>query len=41
MAEEQLGKVRELRRRLESCWQTNLDWSNIPATLKEVYKDII
>ena len=36
MAEEQLGKARELRRRLESCWETSLDWSDIPATLKEV-----
>jgi len=29
-------KVKETRRRLELCWNEELDWTPFPKTLKEV-----
>ena len=33
---ESWGKLKETRRRLETCWKIDLDWSLFPDALKEV-----
>lgn len=40
MSEDYVGRAWEIRRRLENCWGSSLDWSMFPTTLKEVQCDI-